>query len=34
MLKDIVEVGSDMEFTPGGTGCPTVWVSGLSVAGK
>ena len=34
MLKDIVETGSDFEFTSGGAGAPSVWVKGLSVAGE
>jgi len=37
VLENIVEVGSDLHFgMPGGTvvGSPSLWIKGLSVAGK
>ena len=34
LLKDIVETGSDFEFSHGGSASPSVWIKSLSVAGE
>jgi PmbA protein len=34
MLLDIVAVGADIEWLPGGTGCPTIVIADLSLGGS
>ncbi len=33
MLLDISAVGADVEWLPGGTGCPTIVIADLSLSG-
>ncbi len=33
MLTDLVAIGADIEWLPGGTGCPTVVIDGMTVSG-
>ncbi len=33
MLLDVVAVGADLEWQPGGTGCPSVAISDVSLGG-
>jgi PmbA protein len=34
MLLDIVAIGDDIEWLPGGTGCPTIVIADLSLGGS
>jgi PmbA protein len=34
MLLDVVSVGDDIEWLPGGTGCPTIVIADISLSGS